>query len=171
MIITTKETRELALASLAERVVELERENTGLRRERNEVDQILGRLLGYPEHPESKQIITGENTVLSLCDEVVKQTETLQQAIGFWRSRYQETVASEKATFRTAIKCKRYLIVRHSPMLEYYSLAAEGIPLPKGYPWARRLDAVIFETREDAIKCVEALKLSPAVVVEEWVWG
>jgi hypothetical protein len=66
---------------LAVQVARLERENAGLRSERDEAEQVLGRLLGYPEHPEWRQIITAPHTLLSLCDEVVSTMNKLVTAI------------------------------------------------------------------------------------------
>lgn len=58
-------------------VARLERINRGMMAERNEADQILGRALGYPQHPEgSGNFITAPNTFLSLCDEVASRFTT-----------------------------------------------------------------------------------------------
>jgi predicted RNase H-like nuclease (RuvC/YqgF family) len=58
----------------------LERELEGRRSEANEADQILGKLLGYPEYPEkgSGHYMTAPHTLLSLCDEVVGRVKQLE---------------------------------------------------------------------------------------------
>jgi hypothetical protein len=91
-------------------------ENAGLAKELHQVDQILGKALGYPEgYPEVNDtddgsVVTGEHTVVSLSMEAEKKICDLRSALGIERAAAAEsrpvipTVTADEAAVVDKVK-------------------------------------------------------------------